>query len=258
MHRYERWGMMLRVRRALAAFTMLGLILASRVDAQAAPLVPAAYGDFDHYTFALTWQPGICTADCMSDQPHLPLIGLHGLWASRPQSLVAQNVPEQSWWARGCDFYHHSDEAPALSADLEAKLATVMPHFKKSLLTHEYDKHVQCFGFDPTLFFTTELAMRQAVADSPFGKYLVAQTGATVAHADVIAAFEHDFGTTDARSLNLQCERDGAGREVLTQFWITIRTSALGAFPAAASLTDTPIDQDTCPATFLIPSWDAP
>jgi len=250
--------MVFRVKRAFAAFVLLGLISAAGVDAKPALLVPAVFGDFDHYTFALTWQPGICSADCGSDQPHSPLIGLHGLWPSRPQSLIARNVAEQSWWAHGCDFYHHSDAAPPLSAALEAKLATVMPHFKTSLLTHEYDKHVQCFGFDPTLFFTTELAMRQAVADSPFGKYLVTQTGATVAHADVVAAFEHDFATTDARALNLQCEHDTAGREVLTQVWMTIRTSELGAFPAAVSLTDTPIDQDTCPPTFLIPSWEAP
>jgi ribonuclease I len=235
--------------------------------AMIAALVPAEHGDFGYYTFALTWQPGICSAQvgsltgtgrpdaCAADQPHAPLIGLHGLWASQPQSLVSANVPVQQWWSRGCDFYHRSDEPPALSDDLRAKLAVVMPHFRTSLLAHEYDKHVQCFGFDPTLFFTTELAMRQAVDDAAFGRYLVAHAGSTLAHADVVAAFEASFGTTDARSVQLQCSSDAAGGKELTQIYITIRASALAAFPSAASLTDTPIDQDTCPATFLVPAW---
>ncbi|HVA33913.1 MAG TPA: hypothetical protein VNG31_07170, partial [Candidatus Baltobacteraceae bacterium] len=253
--------------KASVACALFALMCAMGVAAERGHLVPAKYGDFGYYTFALTWQPGICNFDgasltgaatpdfCSSDQPHAPLIGLHGLWASRPQSLIKANVPVQQWWSRGCDLYHHSDAAPPLSADLQAKLAAVMPHFRNNLLTHEYDKHVQCFGFDPTQFFTTELAMRLAVADAPFGRYLAAQAGHSVEHENVVAAFEKSFDTTDARSVQLQCVRDGTGRAVLTQFWITILADRLALFPAAASLSDIPIDQDTCPATFFIPSW---
>jgi ribonuclease I len=161
----------------------------------------------------------------------------------------------QQWWARGCDLLHHSDAAPALSAGLRAKLAVVMPQLETSLLTHEYDKHAQCFGFDATRFFTTALAMRSAVGDTPFARYLATQAGRTVAHGDIVAAFERSFGTTDAAAIQLQCGKDGAGREVLTQLWINVRANALNAFPAARSLTHTPIDQDTCPATFLVPAW---
>jgi len=232
-----------------------------------AGLTPAKYADFDYYTFALTWQPGICAIDdglligagrherCRADQPHAPLIGLHGLWPSRPHALIAANVRVQRWWSRGCDLLHHSGEEPILSPDLRAKLAAVMPQLPDNLLTHEYDKHVQCFGFDPARFFATALAMRSAVADAPFGRYLAAHRGAIVAHADVVAAFERRFGTADARAVALQCARAGPGTKALTQIWMTIRASKIGAFPAAASLTHTPIDQDTCPATFLIPAW---
>lgn len=246
---------------------LFALFSATVASAQAAQLVPAKYGDFDYYTFALTWQPGICSVDdgpmvgadhpehCAANQPHAPLIGLHGLWPSRPQALIKAHVRVQQWWGRGCDLLHHSAAAPALPAALEAKLAVVMPQLETSLLTHEYDKHAQCFGFDAARFFSTALAMRAAVGDSPFGRYLSAQAGRTVAHHDVVAAFERSFGTADAKALQLQCGHDAAGHDVLTQLWINVRANALTAFPAARSFTHTPIDQDTCPATFLIPAW---
>lgn len=126
----------------------LGLVMASGADA--ATLTPAQHGDFAHYTFALTWQPGFCStgAGCLSGQPHTALIGLHGLWASRPQALISRGISAPQWWSRGCDYFHHSDRAPRLSQAILEQLRAVMPHLKYSLLTHEYDKHVQCFGFD--------------------------------------------------------------------------------------------------------------
>lgn len=222
-------------------------------------LVPAAHGNFDHYTFALTWQPGICQTEegCIADQPHAPLIGLYGLWASLPADLSAAGVETKQWWARGCDFYEHSAGEPPIDAALDAKLEAVMPHFEHSLLVHEYDKHVQCFGFDPTRFFTDELAMRDAVAASTFGRYLQAHAGQTVTHADVVSAFTQAFSTDRASALQLQCGKEAGGTIVLTQFWMTIPTAQLGAFPSAQALMATPPDQeeDTCPASFLIPAW---
>jgi len=247
--------------------TLFVLLCAAGVSARPALPLPVKYVDFDYYTFALTWQPGICSVNdasligtpepesCAADQAHAPLIGVHGLWPSRPQALIKASVRVQRWWSRGCDLLNHSDEAPALGADLQARLAAVMPQLQTSLLTHEYDKHLQCFGFDPTLIFTRELAMRQAVSDTPLGRFLTDHTGQTVAHDDVVTAFEQGFRTTDARAIQLQCVRDGTGREVLTQLWFTVRAKGLAAFPAAASLTHLPINQDTCPSTFLVPSW---
>ena len=229
---------------------MLALLLA-------ALLQPAVHGTFEHYTFALTWQPGICETEegCRSDQPKTELIGLHGLWASRPQDLIEAGVADPQWWSRGCDFYHHSSEAPPIDDALHAKLEAVMPQFTHDLLTHEFDKHVQCFGFDPTTFFETELAMRQAVVSSPFGAYLMAQAGKSVAHESVVDEFKVAFDTDHGTSLQLQCSKTASGTVVLTQLWITIRASAVGDFPKADSLMDTPTDQDSCPPTFRIPSW---
>lgn len=233
----------------------MGLLLALLLAVLAAP---PRHADFDHYTFALTWQPGMCetgASQCLPDQPKAPLVGLHGLWASLPRDLAAQGVVDQQWWAKGCDFYQHSSDPPALDAALLSNVELVMPHYEPSLLVHEYDKHVQCFGFDPAQFFATELAMRDAVASSAFGSYLDAQAGHDVKHADVIAQFATSFATNHPTALQLQCAKSNAGEVVLTQFWITIRTDQVNAFPKPISLMDTPTNQDTCPSTFRVPTW---
>ncbi|MDT8872142.1 hypothetical protein RAA17_15620 [Komagataeibacter rhaeticus] len=90
---------------------------AARTDALSIPVVQ--HGDFGHYTLALTWQPGFCTdqhgTTCQPDQPHTPLVGLHGLWASRPADLVRDGLPVTLWWIKGCDIYQHDDTPPQLS-----------------------------------------------------------------------------------------------------------------------------------------------
>lgn len=230
------------------------------IVAALAVLRPAAHGDFGHYTFALTWQPGMCSTDsgCTEDQPRAPLIGLHGLWASRPQSLVDRGVPVTVWWSRGCDIYSHGTAPPPIPASLTSELDAVMPHFRHSLLTHEYDKHVRCFGFDPVLFFTMELRMRAAVVASAFGRYVVGRRGLQTSRRDLDARFDAAFATTQTASLQLQCARDERGRTVLTQLWITIRASALAQFPRAPSFVNAVENQTTCPASFLVPDWTEP
>jgi ribonuclease I (enterobacter ribonuclease) len=243
--------------RARLLLLMLGLLAAA--GARAAPLQAARYADFAHYTFALTWQPGFCSTDggCLPDQPHTVLIGLHGLWASRPQSLIRRGISDPQWWSGGCDYYHHSDSAPQLPPATLQRLNAVMPHLKDSLLTHEYDKHVQCFGFDPQTFFQTELQMRRGVIASAFGRYLTGTArGREVRHADVIQAFSRDFGTSQLSALQLRCGRNERGQMVLTQLWITLYKNALPRFPRDDSFMNAPIPQDNCPARFRVPDWE--
>lgn len=233
-------------------------ILASLVAAgQAAPLKPSEHGDFEHYTFALTWQPGFCSTEkgCLADQPKNVLIGLHGLWASRPKSLIDQGVPREKWWQNGCDYFHQSDEVPALSPTLDRQLADVMPHLHDDLLIHEYDKHVQCFGLEPSVFFEKELAMRKSVVESGFGAYLTSRIGSSVTRKAVVEAFGTAFRTSAPRAVQLRCDADRSGRTVLTQFWTTIRAGEIDRFPDGASLEDAPVVQDNCPETFFIPTW---
>jgi len=235
---------------------VLGLLGA--VAAHALPLTAARHADFAHYTFALTWQPGFCSTDggCLRDQPHDVLLGLHGLWASRPRSLIERGISAPQWWSRGCDYYHHGDRAPQLSQTTLARLGRVMPHLKDSLLRHEYDKHVQCFGFDAQTFFDTELHMRRQMLDSAFGRYLTRNArGHVLRHTEVVDAFMRAFHTDQASALQLRCERNGRGQVVLTQLWITIRAADLARFPSDGSLMDAPIAQDDCPARFRVPGW---
>ena len=225
--------------------------------ARAAPLRPALHDDFDHYTFALSWQPGWCgtSEGCAADQPKNVLIGIHGLWASLPRSLSDRGIPRVQWWMHGCDFFQHSDADPVLPVAVRRDLDAVLPHGKGSLLHHEYDKHVQCFGFDATTYFQTELAMREKIVNSAFGHDLMQRAGTTVDHTVLFKSFADTFRTTAPRALQLQCHADAQGRILLTQFWITIRHDAIDRFPAPTSLTDAPVVQDNCPASFLIPGW---
>jgi ribonuclease I len=234
---------------ALTCFTVL-------LAAAPVRLAPVRHDDFEHYTFALTWQPGMCAAAaCRPDQPKTPLIGLHGLWPSLPKSLSARGIVNPQWWMKGCDFYHHSDAPPPIDASLRRRLEAVMPQFSNDLLTHEYDKHVQCFGYDPAAFFTTELAMRRAVVVSPFGAYLMQHVGRSVEHGALVRRFQSAFGTDRKTALQLRCERTGRGELVLTQLWMTIRASEIAAFPRPVAFMETFPKQDTCPLRFRIPAW---
>lgn len=244
------------LRRASVCALWLGLLTVA--GASAAPLIPARHGSFAHYTFALTWQPGLCSSSggCQADQPHTVLIGLHGLWASRPRSLIERHISAPQWWRRGCDEFHPSARAPQLPAALRARLRHVMPHFRHSLLRHEYDKHVQCFGFDTRAFFATELHMRREVLASPFGRYLTTMAqGHDVRSADIIHAFMRAFGTDRRTALQLRCARDSRGRVVLTQMWITLHTDALARFPRHGALMNAPIAQSNCPRHVRVPRW---
>jgi ribonuclease I len=241
---------------ALLLAIVLGALAAA--PARSASLTAARHGDFAHYTFALTWQPGFCGTDggCRRNQPRDVLIGLHGLWASRPRSLIDRGITAPQWWRHGCDYYHHSNHAPRLPPAMLARLRHVMPHLRHSLLRHEYDKHVQCFGFDARSFFATELRMRHRVVDSAFGRYLaVTARGHEVRHSEVIDAFMRAFDTERVSALQLRCGRNDRGQEVLTQLWITLHTRALSRFPRDGALMDAPIAQDDCPGRFRVPGW---
>jgi ribonuclease I len=242
---------------ARIATALAPLLLLSTIAASAVPLAPRFHGDFGHYTFALTWQPGICSTDggCLRGQPHTPLIGLHGLWASRPRPLIARGIGNRIWWSEGCAYYGARSAPLRLQPQIRREVLAVMPRFRSPLLPHEYGKHVACFGFDPNAFFSTELAMRAAVVRSAFAHYLDAHAGSTVSVRSVRVAFDEGFATTDATSLQLECGRNPAGTTVLTQLWITIRANRLAQFPRASSLMDALTDQTTCPSRFAVPRW---
>ncbi|MDE2449231.1 MAG: ribonuclease I [Gammaproteobacteria bacterium] len=236
----------------------VGGLVAAAAAGRAVPLIPPHHRHFGHFTLALTWLPGFCSTlgGCLPDQPRDVLIGLHGLWASRPQSLIDRGISAPQWWRHGCDYYHHSDRGPKLPPAMLARLKRDMPHLRHPLLRHEYDKHVQCFGFDAETFFGTELGMQRRVLDSAFGRYLIViARGHEVRHTDVIGAFMRAFGTQRSSALQLRCGRDHRGQVVLTQLWFTLRVDSTSRFPDDHSLMNAPIPQDSCPDRFSVPRW---
>lgn len=220
-------------------------------------LVATRHADFDHDTLALTWQPGFCgQGQCLADQPHAPLIGLHGLWASETHDLIAAHMPVQDWWKRGCDVYlPPADAMPPLSSDTARRLDAATAHVAHSLPTHEWNKHGRCFGYDADHFFVAGLTLRDRFAASPTGQALEQDAGRMIGHDDLLALFARNTGATATRALQLRCGRDSMRRPVLEQLWFTLRPDALDRFPAAASYAPSPDLQDNCPASFLVPGW---
>ncbi|MCQ8278985.1 ribonuclease I [Acetobacteraceae bacterium KSS8] len=244
------------LRAILLACTVL-LAAPVAASARVPDLEPAQHRDFDHYTLALSWTPGFCAeGSCTAQTAQTLLIGLHGLWASLPDTLRDRGIQNREWWAKGCDYFHRSRAYPSLPVALRRRLAEIMPQTAHDLLRHEYDKHVQCFGFDTPEFFQTAIAMHDLVANSPFGEELVAESGKTVARTDLLAAFARDFHTDHPRALQLQCHVDHDGSAVLSQLWITVRHDKIADFPAPDSLMDSPVPQDNCPARFTVSSWN--
>lgn len=223
---------------------------------------PAAEMRFQHYTFALLWQPGVCKAwsdvgaSCAHIGPRSRASrewSLHGLWASRPEVLVRQQVPDETWWKYGCNWFepgrpplpHDSCSAlPALklSPTTESRLREHMPMTNNCLDRHEFYKHEVCFGSSPDAYFTLALNLLDKVNASSFTAFVRDHRGEWVRRDALLRAFADAFhGHSDA--LELRCEqpdgaRGGPRREgtVLTEAWITLRADKVADFPAPDSL----------------------
>jgi len=252
----------------LAAMFLAGLAPAMARDvaagvAAAAPRPAGAVLDglrqdpamaFGHYTFAVMWLPGICTSwtdeaavcDAARGSSATQRFTLHGLWPSRPRTLIERDIAAPVWWRQGCHLFDTppSDTPPACSlpplslpAPLRERLDRDMPLARTCLDRHEYDKHVACFGPAPAPFFATALDLLDALNATPFARWVSAHAGQTVPRQAIERAFARGFGLPDASALQLQCAaRPGAARkDQLEQLWFTIATDRLAAFPAALS-----------------------
>lgn len=224
-------------------------------------LIVPQHADFGHYTLALTWQPGFCSGPegttCRADQPATPLIGLHGLWASRPSDLIKAQLPVTTWWRKGCGIYEAEDAAPTLtlSPALSHRLSEVVAHTHSDLVSHEYAKHVHCFAIDGEQFFTTATNLRDRFADLPSARYLTSLEGHEVEKQDLVTHITADTGALPERGVQFQCNKNASGQTVLAQIWFTLKPNALFAFPKADAFLSSPQMQDNCPARFLVPRW---
>ncbi|MFT8591883.1 MAG: ribonuclease I [Acetobacter orientalis] len=230
---------------------------------QSTELSVPKHGDFGHYTFALTWQPGFCSGpngkSCTDSQPLTPLIGLHGLWASRPSDLIQAKLPVTTWWQKGCSVYNASTTAatPQLDTNLSATLASVMPHTRTPLWVHEYQKHASCFGMQATQFFTTAATLRNRFVALPSAQALINSAGHEIEKTTLNQLIERDTGTLPERAVQFQCNKTAQGQSILSQIWFTLKTDSLSKFPRAEAFIKNAHEQDNCPARFLIPQWSA-
>ena len=221
------------------------------------------HGDFKHYTLALTWQPGFCLLHgqntCKSDQPQTPLIGLHGLWASRPSDLIKNHQDVTIWWKKGCSIYADAapmPTVPALSSGLSTRLSSVVAHLPSDLVAHEYAKHASCFGMNAEQFFTVAATLRDRFAALPASTQITAKAGQVISKSELQTLIQTDTGPLPEKGLQFQCNKDSTGRMVLAQLWFTLKPEKLGEFPHASSFISSPWEQDNCPTHFLLPNWD--
>lgn len=223
--------------------------------------IPSGMQDFNHYTFAVMWHPGVCAtwsnaaAGCTDLSPDAKVNQqwtMHGLWASRPQKLLASGMTGPTWWHYGCYWYNADHELPKdscanpalnLPTALHARLYANMPMAHVCLDRHEYYKHVACFGETPEQFFPVELDLLDKLNATSFTAFIRAHRGEWVSRNAILHAFATSFQVKNADALELRCETAGKHThetdhqgDILTQAWITIHKDQLQAFPASESL----------------------
>jgi ribonuclease I len=241
-----------------ARIRLVLIILITALPAMASNLQASRNGDFSHYTLALAWQPGFCklSQSCQMPPNSDGALGLLGLWPSLPASLQEQGVNDESWRLKSCFYFSHSVDDPQLSDEVQARLAKAVPKLlDDDLISSEFVKHAQCFGFAGNDYFAKALQLRQSVLDSPFGSYLKNKQGSMVDPTAVRQAFTQAFGAASGAALSLRCLRDAQQRNVLTSLEIQISAQRLNAFPAEASLWHQ--DGADAPDTCYGPIWIA-
>ncbi len=209
---------------------------------------------FGHYTFAAMWFPGICQAwsdvgtVCEKERNNAQVnqqFTLHGLWPSRPKSLIDAGIDAPTWWRYGC-YWFDADKTIPDSADLpplklpstlQTRLNRVMPLTQTHLDRHEYTKHIACFGPTPAQFFNTSSDMIEALNASEFAHWVSAHIGQTVSRQAIQTAFSKGFGQQNASAMQLRCTSmpNSSVNNILTEIWFTIPTEKLDQFPKPES-----------------------
>lgn len=209
---------------------------------------------FGHYTFATMWFPGVCRAwndssDVCNKERHNSAVNqqltLHGLWPSRPKSLIDAGVEAPEWWHYGCYWFDNDKKIPEsanlppleLPGQLKKRLNQVMPLTQTYLDRHEYTKHIACFGPTPTEYFSTATNMLAMINTSYFAHWISAHRGQMVTRKAIQAAFKKGFKQPNARAMQLRCASNSNNtvKDVLTEIWFTIPTEKLAQFPKPSS-----------------------
>ena len=218
-------------------------------------------GQFDSYTFALSWEPAFCegkpgATECRSqsaDRFDARNLALHGLWPDKTGDsahsygycgvdAVEQALDRAPTWCRLPE--------PPLSAATRVDLATVMPGVSSCLDHHEWSKHGSCSGMSGDDYFALAAALVQEVAGTAFGRYLTAHAGGTVDASEVAAAFEQTFGAGSGTKLALNCT-GLHGSQALLEVRLHLQNPPRPASELSSMLLDAG-DHGNCPSSFLL------
>nr|WP_312691411.1 ribonuclease I [Kosakonia sp.] len=251
------------LKKGLAIISM-GMVATWLSVADAAPLQPTQYGDFDRYVLALSWQTGFCQSlhDSGRSEPDecrlqkepankADYLTVHGLWPSLPKSIAARGVDNNRWMRFGCATrpIPNMPEAKAtrkcaaaetgLSLEVANKLNAVMPGAGSNtcLERYEYAKHGVCFGFDPDDYFGAMVRMNTEIKQSALGVFLADNYGKTVTRDAFNNAVAHAYGPQSVKAFKLTCSGNPAW---LTEMQIAIKADAINAPLAAGSLLPQP------------------
>jgi ribonuclease T2 len=226
----------------------------------AASAGPAA-GQFDSYTFSLSWQPAFCETkpsapECESENPDrfdATNLALHGMWPNR------NNDAQHTYGYCGIDAQTRKLDnaatwcqlpAPDLSDATRSALSTVMPGTQSCLEHHEWTRHGSCSGLAADDYFAEAAALVQQVAQTNFGRFLSAHAGQTVDASDVVAAFAQDFGDGSRGKLTLNCS-NVRGASALSEVRLQL-TKSLPQGADLGSLLMPTGDNGNCPDSFLL------
>ncbi len=237
------------------------LLLAVVLAVPAAARAQNVAGQFDSYTFTMSWEPTFCEGkpnaqECASQRPDrfdATNLALHGLWPDKDGDSshtygycgVApgdQSLDRAPTW---CQL-----REPAYSDATHAALAVVMPGINSCLDHHEWAKHGSCSGMNDDDYFSLAASLVQQVAATAFGKYLTAHAGATVQSAAVIAAFEQGFGAGSGSKVSLNCTNlHGVAALLEVRLHLPNPLSAGADLPSIVLSTG---DRGNCPSSFLL------
>lgn len=225
---------------------LLTTTLTTSLLAQADPLQPTQYGDFDTYVLALSWQTGFCQNmhernrnepdECKVQHEQADkraFLTVHGLWAGLPKSVASRGVDAKRWMRYGCATRpvpnmtevrgSRKCSAPetGMSVEIASKLSAVMPGAggKSCLERYEYAKHGACFGFDPNAYFDTMVRLNTEFKDSKFGEFLAQNYGKVVSRKAFNKALENSWGSDAVKAVKLTCNGNPA---YLTEMQISL------------------------------------
>ena len=221
-----------------------------------------AAGQFDSYVFSLEWTAAFCEGkeslpECRSmtaDRFDAKNLALHGLWpdksgdSSHSYGYCGVDAKTQSLdnGATWCQMPGLSLPAATLS-----RLTTDMPGTASCLQNHEWYKHGSCSGYAPEEYFTRASELVERVSTTAFGRFLTANVGRTVAAADLLAAFESDFGPGSRKNVTLSCT-SARGTKALLDVRMSLSVPLRPAAELAAMLRPSSSGAGNCPPSFLI------